>query len=79
MVKTTLSHELKALNAKNDSGLWIRRMTQGRELKALNAKLTNGSKCQADCSKCWTEDMMALNAKLTNGSECLTMNDSSKC
>ena len=54
-------------------------MTRGRELKALNAKLTNGSKCQADCSKCQTKDMMALNAKLTNDSECLTMNDSSKC
>ena len=65
-----------ALNAKNDSGLWIRKMTRGRELKALNAKLT---KCQADCSKCQTEDMMALNTKLTNGSECLTMNDGSEC
>ena len=54
------------------------RMTRGHELKALNAKLTNGSKCQADYSKCQTEDMMALNAKLTNGFECPTMNDSSE-
>ena len=53
-------------------------MTLGHELKALNAKLTNGSKCQADCSKCQTEDMMALDAKLTNGFECLTMNDGSE-
>ena len=53
-------------------------MTRGRELKALNAKLTNGSKCQADHSKCRIEDMMALNAKLTNGFECLTMNDGSE-
>ena len=53
-------------------------MTRGHELKDLNAKLTNGSKCQADCSKCQTEDMMALDAKLTNGFECLTMNDGSE-
>ena len=51
-------------------------MALGHELKALNAKLANGSKCQAGCSKCRTEDMMALKAKLTNDSECLTMNDS---
>ena len=76
-MKTTLGHELKALNAK-DSGPRIKRMTWGHELKALNAKLTNGSKCQADCSKCRTDDMMALDAKLTNGSECLTMNDDSE-
>ena len=29
--------ELKVLDAKNKSGMWMTRMTLGRELKALNA------------------------------------------
>ena len=34
----TLGRELRALNAKNESGSSMRRTTLGRELKALNAK-----------------------------------------
>ena len=34
----TLDHELKALNAKNDSRSEIKRTTLGRELRPLNAK-----------------------------------------
>ena len=40
---TILGHELRALNAKNDFGSYIRRTTLGHELKALNAKNDFGS------------------------------------
>ena len=43
MRKTTPSLELRALNAKSDSGSQIKRMTLGRELKALNRKNDSGS------------------------------------
>ena len=43
MLRMTLGRELRALNAKNESGLSMRRTTLGHELRALNAKNDSGS------------------------------------
>ena len=32
-----MGHELRTLNAKSESGSWIRRMTLGHELMGVNA------------------------------------------
>ena len=42
MTSATLSCELKALDAMNNSGLWMTIVTHGRDLRALDA--TNSSK-----------------------------------
>ena len=43
---TTLGHEPRALNGKNDSRSRMRRMTVGCEPKALNAKNDSGLKAE---------------------------------
>lgn len=43
MKRTTMGHELRALNAKNDFGSRMKRTTLGRELRDLNAKNDYGS------------------------------------
>ena len=43
MIWTTWGFELKALDAKNNLGLWITWMTMDHELKALDTDSTHGS------------------------------------
>ena len=43
MLRMTLGHELRALNARSESGLWMRRTTLVRELRTLNAMNDPGS------------------------------------